>query len=511
MSPAVLWTSIIAFSLLMIVVGLLGMRATRATLEDYVLGGRSLGFIAAFFTSTVTLFSAFSYFGIMGWFYAHGIGTWVLVSNTAVLGLVLYFAGSRLWLLGHKYGFLNVTDYLSDRYRSPAVGIVAGLLMIISLVPYIGVQFRGSGLTLEAFSDGAIPFWAGALFLAVVVTLYVAAGGFRGVVWTDMIQGILMYGVLISAMFIIVYGVAGSFGGLMDEISRTEPAVLSHPGPVGLFSLPFLISLILVFGLANFTMPQMQQRWLALRDHRTLKLLAIFFALGTGIIYLCGFYIAMAGRVAFPDLENPEAVYPALVATWLPPWLAALALIAMLAATATTANSLILTISSIVTNDYYRPLLGERYGMSQRTVTNIARLLIPVVMAGALLVTFFGPPTIIGILVDITWPAVFMIFPTVIAGLYWKRATPAGALASILVGEALLITLSRQWIEITLHGWHPAIPAVILGTIVLIAVSVLTRPLPARHLERHFGEFEAEALVMEEQAATQQGTTSGRS
>ncbi|MFC7405768.1 sodium:solute symporter family protein [Georgenia alba] len=499
MSVTMMWIGLIAFSVLLIYLGYLGNRQTSTTMEDFVLGNRKLAKLPAFFTVTATLFSAFSYFGITGQFYSNGIGSWIQVATTAAVGPIIYFAGTRIWLVARRYGLVNVTEYLTDRYASRSVGLVAGVIVIVALVPYMGAQFRGSGLTLEAVTGGGIPYWAGAVFLAVVVTLYVMSGGFRSVVWTDVVQGALMYVILAVAMLILVLTQTGGFTNLMDTVGE-QSELLSNPGGDALFSLPYLISVLVIFAASHFTMPQLQQRWMAARSHSTLKFIAITFPIGTGLIYICCFYIAMVGVATRPGFENPESIYPAMIVEVLPQWLLLLAILAIVAATGSTANSIVLTLSSIVAKEYVRPVAARR-GASERaldrTLTITTRAMLPVLVGGGLLVAFFGPESIIGIIVEITWPAVFLIFPALLAGLYWRRATSAGAVSSMVVSEALFLSLDRGWLPVNLAGWHPAMPAAILGVVVLVVVSLLTRPPSTAHLDRHFRLFEEPATTAE--------------
>lgn len=494
MSVTAMWIALCCFAGVMVFLGYLGHRGTRNTMEDFVLGGRKLGMIPAFFTVTATLFSAFSYFGITGQYYTDGIGPWIQVVSTAVVGPILYFAGTRIWLVARRYGFVNVTEYLSDRFRSRSVGLVAGLIMIVALVPYMGAQFRGSGLTLEAVTGGGIPYWAGAVFLAVVVTLYVMSGGFRSVVWTDVVQGALMYILLGVAMVILVFGATGGFADLMDAIEDQATPLLSTPGPNELFGLPYLISVMIIFAAAHFTMPQLQQRWMAARNHNTLKFMALSLPIGTAVIYVFAFYIAMTGVISLPGFESPEAIYPTLIIEALPEWLTLIAILAIIAATGSTANSIVLTMSSMVAKEYVSPMMSRRSGGdSDRFLTMTTRIMLPILVAGGLLVAFFGPATILSIILGITWPAVFLIFPTLMAGLYWRRATATAAVASMVISEVLFVCLYQGWISVDLGGWNPALPAGIVGVIVLVGGSLVTTPPPQDHLDRHFAMFEPEA------------------
>lgn len=491
MSTATMWVALVIFALAMTGLGWLGHRGTSNTMEDFVLGSRKLGSVPAFFTVTATLFSAFSYFGIIGQYYSSGIGPWIQVATTAAVGPILYFAGTRIWLVARKYGFINVTEYLSDRFASPVVGVTAGLIMISALVPYMGAQFRGSGLTLEAVTRGGIPYWAGAVFLAGVVTLYVMAGGFRSVVWTDIAQGAMMYVLLFVAMLVLVI----SNGGFTDLIAAVEKegSLLSNPGQDGVFTLQYLISVLIIFSAAHFTMPQLQQRWMAARSHHTLKFIALSLPVGTAMIYLCGFYIAMVGVVKLPDLAEPESVYPALIIDAFPSWLLVIAILAIIAATGSTANSIVLTLSSIVANEYLRgrfDSLGS--GNVDKKVTLVARVLLPVLVGGGLLIAFYGPEKIISIIVGITWPAVFLIFPVLMAGLYWRRATAVAAVASMVLSEVLFVSLTVGWIDVDLAGWHPAMPSAALAVVLLVGISLVTSPPSKAHLDEHFAMFEEE-------------------
>src|SRR5690606_18403915 len=144
MSVTTMWTGLGVFAVLLAYLGSHANRRTTQTMEDFVLGSRKLDKLPAFFTVTATLFSAFSYFGITGQFYTNGIGAWIQVATTAAVGPIIYFAGTRIWLVARRYRLTNVTEYLSDRYGSRCAGPVAGAIGLLALAPYMGDQVHGS-------------------------------------------------------------------------------------------------------------------------------------------------------------------------------------------------------------------------------------------------------------------------------------------------------------------------------------------------------------------------------
>src|SRR5699024_7776560 len=150
---------------------------------------------------------------------------------------------------------------------------------------------------------------------------------------------------------------------------------------------------------------------MATRSHSTLNFVAISLHVGTALVYICCFYIAMVGVATRPGFPTPAAIYPAMIMEVLPQWLLLLAILAIIAATGSTANSIVLTLSSLVATGHVRPVM-ERRGSTgaalDRSLTLSTRVMLPILVGGGLLVAFFGPQIIIGIIVAITWPAVFL-------------------------------------------------------------------------------------------------------
>ena len=161
-------------------------------MEDFFLGGRTLGLFFVLCATWSTLFSAFSYIGLPGAYYRNGVSFFGITGNIVLNATCMYFIGSRMWTVGKKFGFINATDLFAERYRSNAVCIIAMIISVASLLPYLGLQIRGAGLTLQGVTKDMISFETGLTYITLVVLVYVILGGFRSVIYNDVVQAVIM-------------------------------------------------------------------------------------------------------------------------------------------------------------------------------------------------------------------------------------------------------------------------------------------------------------------------------
>ena len=154
MNPTIVYVGVALYTLVCFGIGLWGFgKARRPTMEDFFLGGRSLGLFFVLCATWSTLFSAFSYIGLPGAYYRTGISFFGIAGNIVLNAACMYFVGSRMWAVGKKFGFINATDLFAERYRSNAVCIIATIISVASLLPYLGLQIRGAGLTLQGVTQ----------------------------------------------------------------------------------------------------------------------------------------------------------------------------------------------------------------------------------------------------------------------------------------------------------------------------------------------------------------------
>ncbi len=156
-------------------------RGAHEGAEQFFLAGRAVGpyvFLTSLFGTHMT---AFAVLGSSGHAFANGIVTFGLMATAAgfVTPLFLLVAGTRIWALGRRHGFITPVQMFRDRWECSHIGTVIFAVQAALLVPYIVIGVMGGGTALGAISQGAIPYWGGCAVVAVVVMGYVFFGGMR--------------------------------------------------------------------------------------------------------------------------------------------------------------------------------------------------------------------------------------------------------------------------------------------------------------------------------------------
>ena len=192
--------------------------ATRSFLGEYFLGSRGLGSWALAFTFAATAASGGSFTGFPSLIYSYGwvLAFWIasyMVAGVCSMGVL----GKRLNQVARKTGAITIPDVLRDRYDSTALGLFATSTIIFFTVCNLIAQFKAGALIIEETFN--LPadwgYSAGLIIFAVTVIFYTAYGGFRAVVWTDVLQGVVMVlGITLLLPVIIRQG------GGMESINR---------------------------------------------------------------------------------------------------------------------------------------------------------------------------------------------------------------------------------------------------------------------------------------------------
>jgi len=457
---------------LLLLVGFFTQRRARAKEADYFLASRSLSPLLLFITMAATNFSAFTVFGFSGAGWRIGYAFYpIMAFGTGFMALSFFVIGRPVWRLGREKGLLTPPELILDRLGSPTLRLVFLAVLVAFTLPYLAMQPMAAGYALEGLLG--IPYVWGAVLVTAVMLAYMLLGGMRAVAWTAVVQGVMMIVFLALALGVI----AAAHGGLTSanrSAAEAFPALFSRPGGGSVFGPGVWLGYLLLWLLCDPMFPQLFQRFYAARSLRALSLTATLYPLVTGGLFLCTVSIGVIGRLSYPTLESgaaSDSILPMLLSKHAPGVIEALVLTAGLAALMSTLDSQLLTLSSMVSRDLLGPLLKRRR-VGEKGTFWIGKALVLVLGIGGLLLALRLPGTLLDIATE-SFTGFAVLFPTVIAALYWPRVTPAGAVASILVGEGLLA--AYRFNLLPSFGTLPVVPIVLATTVVLVAGSLLSR------------------------------------
>ena len=421
-------------------------------LREYFLSGRELGPWTLAFSFAATHASAGSFMGFPSLIYRYG---WVLalfVSGYIVLPLMtMGFFGKRLNQVARRLGSITIPDLLRDRYQSVALGVMAGVVIIIFQSAFMIAQFKAGGLIMQTLFN--IPYEVGLLIFAVSVVFYTSFGGFRAVVWTDVMQGLVM-GAGIVLMLPLALNASGGLGSVTTALFEQDPMLVYLPGPE-VEGEPFLplglaISFYSMWTLAGMSQPSTMVRLIAFRDSRSLSRALFLVCLHFTVIYIPMLLIFTIARGILPPLEGSDQAMPLMVVHIAPPLLAGVLIAAPYAAIMSSVDSFLLLVSSSCVRDIYQRVLNPK--ASEPVMRRISYASTTIV-GGVVVVLALRPPELLQYIVIFAasgLSAAFLLPVTM--GLFWRRATAQGAIAAMLAGTGTVLLLYSAQPILTLLG-----------------------------------------------------------
>ncbi|ASU15791.1 sodium/pantothenate symporter [Actinobacillus pleuropneumoniae] len=433
-------------------------------LSEYYVGSRSMsGFVLAM-TTAATYVGASSFIGGPGAAYKYGLG-WVLLAMIQVPAVLLALGalGKKFALLARQYNAVTINDLLLARYQNKFVVWISGFALLLSFFAMMTVQFIGAGRLLE--TTLGVPYQTAVIIFAITVGIYTFIGGFRAVVLTDTIQGLVM----LVGTSLLLGGVIYAAGGVENAVNTLESINPQLIEPYGIDERPldftFMTSfwVLVCFGLIG--LPQLAVRSMAYKDSASLhKALVI----GTLVVSLLMFGMHLAGvlgRAVIPDLKIPDQVIPTLMIQVLPPLVAGIFLAAPMAAIMSSIDSLLIQSSSTLIKDLYLAVKPE-------AVNNEAKLkrfstMTTLTFAVLLVFAALNPPDMLIWLNLLSLGGLEATFLWVIVlGLYWKNANAAGAISSMLAGLTSYVIFTS--FKISILSFHAIVPSLVIGLIAFL-------------------------------------------
>ncbi|WP_129664886.1 sodium:solute symporter family protein [Phytoactinopolyspora endophytica] len=458
------------FVILMILLGRAAAGKTSMNTESYFLANRGLKRFVLFAAIFGTNMTAFVMLGLPGVAYHTGIGTWAMLAGPLlfVMPLSFYF-GYRCWLVARRYGYVTPVEFYRERFASDGLAILMFLGFVGWTVPYVLTGVMGGGRAMESFTDGAVPFWLGALAVTVVVAYYTWAGGMKGTAWTNTAQALLFMAFL-ALTVVLVPRASGGVGRIADSLRDEQPELLVRPWE-GAFSYGATVSQFILFSFIIFAFPFVWIRMISAQSARDLRVSGIAYPVATVLTWGPAILLGLWGASLVPGLVGAEAdsIIFILTGQLLPSWVSAFGLVALLAIVMSSMDAQILTVSNMLSRDIVARYRRESSPASQ---VRYARVFVLALLALVYGISLLELPGIFDI-AQFAFTGFAVFYPLLIAGIFWRRATKWGAMASLVVGQALAITGYLDWYP-TVGGLQPVFWGVLIGAVVLVAVSLAT-------------------------------------
>ena len=423
---------VVAYLLSLAYLGFLGYKKTTSA-SDYLVGGRQMNPIVMVLSYGATFISASAIVGFGGVAAAFGMGIQWLCFLNMFIGVVIAFIffGLRTRRMGAKLNVSTFPQLLGRHFRSRNIQVFIAAVIFIGMPLYAAVVMKGGAVFIEQIFQ--IDFNISLLIFTLVIAAYVIAGGMKGVMYTDALQAVIMFGCMLFLLFSLYQVLDMNFTEANKELTAIAPLVpekfkaLGHQGWTAMpvtgspqwYSL--VTSLILGVGIGCLAQPQLVVRFMTVESSKQLN---------RGVFIGC-FFLKTEGAVATEVVQDIDKIIPYFINKAMPDWFAALFMLCILSASMSTLSSQFHTMGASVGSDIY----GTYKPRSRDKLTNVIRLGVLFSILVSYIICYMLPHDIIA-----RGTSIFMgicaaaFLPAYFCALYWKKATRQGVMASLWVG-----------------------------------------------------------------------------
>lgn len=471
---------LVFYLLVVLIVGYFAWRKTEHDPEGFYVSDRGLGTLVLTFTVMASTLSTFAFLAVGGFASSTGAGVFVFLAMEIFAIAVAYqVIGERINRVGRRLNVLTPKDHLQDRYESSTIGVLYVIASFFLLIPYVTVQIVGGGIALDVLLN--VDYTVGIVVITVIMAIYVHFSGMRGVAWTDLLQGIVMFTAMIG-IFLFALATIGT-----EEISvnviQEAPALFTVTGPANVWTPLYTVTFAIAF-MGFVALPHIYQRMLSAGSPEILRSSGRLFPVIAIPFYFTATAMGVWATGLIPQPENPDYYIPLVILDLAGPIVGAFVIAAAIAALMSTADSLSLSISSMIGRDIYAEYIEPDASNKRELHATQVTLVIVHILALALA---FQQPEFIFELTAFAVTALGATLPAVYFGLFWKGATKQGAIASIVIGPIALILFDLGILPSgILFGTHQGFGALVIAALVFFSVSLVTKPPSDDVIERHF-------------------------
>jgi solute:Na+ symporter, SSS family len=525
-----LLTLVVVIYLFMIAyLGWYGYRKTKNAL-DYMVAGRSAHPVVMALSYGATFISTSAIVGFGGAAALFGMGLlWLTFLNIAV-GIAIAFIvfGKRTRKMGHNLDVHTFPELLGRRFKSSFIQGFSGLVIFLFMPLYSAAVLIGAARFLEATFPSYINFNVAILIYTLIICAYVLAGGLKGVMYTDALQGSIMFvgmAILLVFTYIKLGGVIVAHQAL-TAIADKVPANLVNLGHQGWTRMPamgsnlwwsLISTIVMGVGIGVLTQPQLAVRFMTVKSNKELNRAVmvggIFILMMTGVAFIVGALsnVYFLNNPAFGKISvaaaggNIDKVIPTYINSAMPTWFVYVFMLTLLSAAMSTSSSQFHTLGTAIGRDFVEKslLAGKQF----KYTVGITRIGIMLGVVVTVILAFKLPDNVIAVATAIFFGLCASTFlPAYIGTLFWKGMTKKGAITSMFVGflgtafwllfihqkEAAAIGLCKFIFDkpcLAPYPWTVVDPIVVILPVSLITaffVSAFTKKMSKEHIEACF-------------------------
>lgn len=431
--------------------------------EDYYVAGRSLPWYLVVMTMAATYIGAGATLADTGLAYDQGVSMFIATLVTMAAMFLFGLISPRVSKIGFKYDIISVSGLVSYRFGKWP-GIFSAIIVIWALTGTLAGQVSGSATVIPIIFKNVgvdMSYETAAVAMTLVMIAYTCLAGMFGVAWTDFIQCII----LVIGMAVVLPALMVNEAGGFSQISANLPE-----GHLDWAPGPYIISLAFTYLLYFFAGPPYWQRAFASESPKTSRIGAIG---GVAVILFYSVMIlilGLAARVIMPELPQgmqSQGIVVTIMCDLFHPAIAAIISCAILAAIMSTMSGYLLTAVQALVTDVIKKFTT----ISDKAELRLAKILVAAVGIACLLIALYVQAILDILLMAWGFYSASMA-ASVVAAVFWKKATAAGCLASIFGGMAMYF-IWNYGLQAP-GGFDASILAGLTSVVLMIVVSLAT-------------------------------------
>jgi solute:Na+ symporter, SSS family len=414
----------------------IGLYATKfvSSSKDYLVAGRSLPVYMTTATVFATWFGAETVLSVSATFVKDGLGG--LPADPFGATFCLIFVAAFFARAFYRMDLLTIGDFYKKRYGK-GVEVLTSIAVTLSYLGWTSAQLTALGIVFNSLSQGAISLNQGILIGAVIVLVYTTLGGMWSVALTDLFQSVVIVAGLVYVAF-LASGMAGGVGTVLQHASDAGKLQFWPTG--GSKEWWAFVAAWATLAIGSIPQQDVFQRVTSAKDEKT----AIRGSLMGAAAYFCfamvPMFLAYAALMVDPNMVNGllkqegrevQLILPNFVLAHTPIFAQVMFFGALLSAILSTASGALLAPTALFTENVLKPLFGD---MNDKRFLLVLRIVLVLFTAGVLVFALNNTSTMYEMVQNAYKVTLVGAFVPLVCGIYWKRATTQGALASALVG-----------------------------------------------------------------------------